>query len=153
MDHIATSLDLGALWVETELLPYSHKYDKRVEMSSTQGAGVNPMFGPRVREAVAEIEFLRGVRVLHVQVNRIQPGVYVDWHVDPLPPSRQGSLPRVERWHLPVRTDPLCLLSGEHLCAGYWHGPVKYWEPHDVQGGQFARTHIIVDLDNEKPVC
>lgn len=118
-------------------------------MTSTQAKyGIESFFGPLVIEAVQEIATLRKQSVLNIMVNKLPAKVYIDPHVDPLPATKhQGALPRLERWHLPIVTDPKCLLNGEHLEPGFWHGYVKYWEPHDVQGGDFDRIHLLVDLD------
>lgn len=151
MDRLPSKVDLGKLRAECEALPFSRRYDPQVDMSSTQGAGVASFFGPAAREAMNEIAELRGQPVLHVMCNRLLPQVYVPHHVDYLPRSRQGITPRVERWHLPITTDVGALVNGEHLEVGYWHGPVKYWELHDVQGGCAPRIHLIVDLDNLEP--
>jgi len=146
---IKTNLDLKSLAVEASDLRYHHGYDKRMLMTSTQSRyGIENFFGPLVRAAAQEISTIRGQSILNIMVNKLPKNTYIDPHIDPLPATKhQGPLPRLERWHLPIITDPKCLLNDEHLELGYWHGYVKYWEWHDVQGGEFDRIHLLVDLD------
>jgi hypothetical protein len=99
-----------------------------------------------IKAAVREIEDLLKSTALYVMVNTIEPGRSTIVHVDPLPP--EGTL---SRWHLPVQTNEHAWFShvdkSEHLEAGYWHGPICFWEPHAVgNAGSEPRTHLIVDL-------
>jgi hypothetical protein len=141
-------MDLILLYREVQELKFTNDYDPKMKMTSTQAKFMQYRFGPLVMEAANEIAQLRSQDVLNIMVNKLPAGVYVNTHVDPLPATKyQGPLPHVERWHLPIVTDLKCLLSGEHLVNGFWHGPIRYWEPHDVQGGQYDRIHLVVDLD------
>lgn len=102
---------------------------------------------PIIKEAIHEAEVLFGARVLYVMANTIEPSRRTVMHVDPLPQGR-----KLERWHLPVRTNASAWFEADgkrgHMEQGWWHGPVKYWEPHAVgNDGGHDRTHLIVDLD------
>lgn len=91
----------------------------------------------------------------HAMVNIILPGGDSGLHVDPEPPLPQptdGYMGHFFRWHLPLVTNKDCWIEqdGEeraHLAQGFWHGPIRYWQPHRVvNAGTKPRTHLIIDL-------
>lgn len=105
-------------------------------------------FSPAVRTLVEEIEKIRDKRVLFVQINRLDPGVVIEKHTDTL------KVPyRVERWHLPIQTNPEAWHWQEdggkfNMTEGVWYGPVPYWELHNGgNDGKTPRIHLIVDLE------
>jgi hypothetical protein len=127
------------------------------------GSGAAMVFGPNrgipdvhplINAAVREIAEARGYEPLHLMINELPPGVVVPKHRDwLLPTTTQPSRPCVERWHLPVQTNPDAMFWDEdrglqHAPLGVWFGPVPYWILHTVWNlGTTPRVHIVVDLD------
>ena len=111
------------------------------QMAVTQHGGI-PSWVPA--NVLREIETLRSKVVRHVMLNKLTPGVIVPKHCDP------GE--RFERWHLPIKTNRDCWYwdarTGRiYLAPGFWHGPVEYWEEHQVGNeGATDRVHLVVDL-------
>lgn len=135
--------------------------DSGAHMAVKPCGGIPDWLGtcPTLAAAVREIELLRGQRALHVMVNKLPPGTIVPVHSDTLAPTRQGERPRVERWHLPLKTNPNCYFWDEsdlwmHMALGSWWGPVPYWLPHSVENtGTADRIHLVVDLDTPERVA
>lgn len=109
-------------------------------------------------EALDELAWIREQKVLWVMINKLPPDTIVPVHTDTLLPTQQGKLPRLERWHLPIVTNPDCYFWDEHhkwthFALGSWWGPVPYWLNHSVENtGQTERIHVVVDLDTPNPV-
>jgi hypothetical protein len=96
--------------------------------------------------AVLEIMELRNLEPAFMMINRVPPGVVAPPHIDTLP------FP-VERWHLPLVTNPDAYWWDEHdnkfiyMPVGYWHGPVPYYIRHAIVNfGLTERVHLVVDL-------
>jgi Aspartyl/Asparaginyl beta-hydroxylase len=111
---------------------------------------------PMIALAMEEIAALREAPVLYVMVNIVPPGCVVPVHTDTLLPHPVfGERPRLERWHLPLKTNNFSTFGGEvdgaiHMEVGYWYGPVQYWENHAVWNhGSDDRIHLICDLDKQ----
>jgi hypothetical protein len=111
-------------------------------------------------EAVEEIAKIRGLTILGTMVHKIPAGKRIPMHRDfinptPLQPRKH---PCVERWHLPILTNPDVYWWDEQhewlsLEQGYWYGPVPYWINHKVENrSSEERVHLIVDLDTPNPV-
>lgn len=108
-----------------------------------------------VMTAIEEIESLTHLKVLHVMVNRLLPGVDVPVHRDFLlaTPLQSRNHPTIERWHLPVVTNADAQWWDEDfgfyfMEPGFWYGPVPYWRRHKVYNkGHTERIHLVVDLD------
>ena len=130
------------------------------EMSVIQSGGL-PFKSPTIIEAIKEISDHRSIPALHMMVNRLPPGVTTPKHVDFLKPStHQPKYPILERYHLPIITNPSAYYWNEdepeskiHMKAGFWYGFIKYWRLHEVGNlGDTERIHLIVDLDSPTPI-
>ncbi len=107
---------------------------------------------PGVKDAVKEIEEITGANVVNVMINLVPPGIEVPVHTDTLLPIGGVARPIIERWHLPILTNPTSAWWGEdgpvHMSQGIWFGPVKYWRDHHVYNqGTTDRVHLVVDTD------
>ncbi len=108
-----------------------------------------------VMRALYEVESYRQLKVIHVMVNKLKPGVNVPVHRDFLLPTplQPRKWPTIERWHLPVTTNDLCYFwafgeGDKQLPLRFWTGPVPYWKNHQVvNNGKTERIHLVVDLD------
>jgi hypothetical protein len=105
-------------------------------------------------DVAEEISKLRGLKAVSLMINWLHPGLEIVKHIDHVEPTTlQPNDPHIERWHLPVITNPGCYWwdanGGEvHQPEMIWFGPVKYWELHAVGNrGEGNRIHIVVDLD------
>lgn len=120
-----------------------------VEMTALQfheQSSLSLLHHDEVKAAVDELESLTGGACAFIMFNRLAPGAGVPAHVD------AHSEP-VERWHLPVATNPqawwwdLSLGESLHMRAGWWWGPVPYSVFHRVwNDGDSERIHLVVDL-------
>lgn len=131
-------------------LPYK-KDDTGVLMALGQSAGL-PL--AKFIIAIVEIEDHTGLKAVHMMVNVIPPGVSVGEHIDTLKPSQKlGSQPKMQRWHLPLKTNPDCGFWEEggttvNMPYGQWYGPILYWKKHKVWNhGTTDRVHLIIDLE------
>lgn len=101
----------------------------------------------KLKEAVQEIEEIRGRKAAYFMINRLPPGCIVDKHTDTLKAFGQ-----LERWHLPIATNDQAWYHDEindkiNMKVGTWYGPVPYWELHNAGNeGSSVRVHFIVDL-------
>ena len=151
---LKSSMDLGALIQETEKFHYTMD-DGNVEMA----AGIDIMGSNLIRKAAQEIADARGQKVLKIHVHKVAPGANVPKHRDWVQATQAlGVSPCLERWHLPIKTNPQCTwwdekLGEKHFPVGVWSGPVPYWTLHTIYNrGKEERIHIIVDLDSPKAV-
>lgn len=153
MQKIKSGFDYPlALIAEINALPF--KMDgSGAEMAFKPSNGIGDL-PPILKSLVLEIALFRDQPPLNLMVNKLGPGVRVANHRDWIHPTRhQGKWPTVERWHFPVVTNLeawfWCEAKGfVHFEAGYWTGPVPYWDLHGVQNfGTTDRIHVVVDLD------
>lgn len=157
MQKILSMIDPLKLLDEINTLEFFQD-DTGVLMAYRQSNGIpiNSAQHPRLFTACIEIASLRKQPLLHMMINRMGPGIEVPFHRDYLKDTqKQGRYPHVERWHFPILTNPEAFFFTEyeqiHMEAGYWHGPVEYWNLHRVcNRGQWERTHLVVDLDSER---
>jgi hypothetical protein len=114
-----------------------------------------------IEEAVQEISSLRKLDAVYVMVNTMPDGEEIPWHQDWLEPTplQPHKGPLIERWHLPLKTNPWVVWfdkdhpHGYNMPFGYWSGPVPYWNKHKVENlGEDERVHLIVDLDCPEPM-
>lgn len=156
-----SKIDLEALLRECISLSY-HIDGTGVLMATNQSEGLPPQIvaRPHICAAINEIAVARSQNPLNVMVNKMPPGVVVQPHRDWLrPTSHQAKKPTLERWHLPVQTNPDALWWDEdsnvkkHYPLGIWFGPVPYWIFHSVENlGLTERVHLVVDLDTPHPI-
>lgn len=98
-------------------------------------------------EAIKEIERLRKLTAKFIMINTIPPTYMAKPHTDTLKSDK-----RLERWHLPIVTNEDAWYWSEnhgfeHFSAGFWCGPVAYWNRHTAGNfGLTDRTHLVVDL-------
>lgn len=149
-----TICDLGILLKEAESLVYSLDGSGAL-MAMQQSQGIPDLAKyPELAKAVAEISEIRKTPPLHLMINILKPNVTVPIHRDWILPTKHQSLaPTVERWHLPIKTNPEARYWNElngvsHMPLGYWSGPIQYWMQHQVwNSGPEERIHIVIDLD------
>jgi hypothetical protein len=107
-------------------------------------------WSPGIAKALREIEIARNAPTLYIMVNILPPGVVVPVHTDTLLDKR-----KVERWHLPLKTNIQSYFWGQfdnviHMPLGFWHGPIQYWFDHNIWNcGQEERIHLVVDLEKD----
>ncbi len=151
-----SKIDLGKLIEEASRLEFWLD-GAGVEMSITQSGGIPDFIGPTIRSAIGELEDYRKSSAVNLMINRLPAGVTTPTHRDFIAPmiidGRRVEKPIIERWHLPIVTNPDCFWWGEignkevHFPLGVWTGPVSYWKKHYVKnGGTTERTHLVVDL-------
>lgn len=156
MKSLRTSLKLDDILQEVRRLPYT-----------LDGTGVKMAYSPTdsvpdllwVKPVVEEIEKLRNQKAIHMMVNVLPSGIKVELHRDWMKPTRyQEYHPTVERWHLPLITNPDAIFFGVecgqvYMENGYWWGPVEYWKLHSIwNNGTEDRIHLVVDLDTPHPL-
>lgn len=158
MNSTRSSLSLSALATEIPKLDF-HLDGSGAEMAFRPSHGIpvwlsNGHF-PTIAAAISEIAALRGLPPVNLMVNRLAPGVDVPVHRDwLLPTPMQLHKPTVERWHLPISTNPDAQfwergVGYTHMPLGVWGGPVRYWNYHSVRNfGTTERVHLVVDLDS-----
>lgn len=148
-----SKLSMIDLHQRAKLLKYN-KDSTGVLMAFGQGVGIKTTL---FMDVITEIEEMRKSKVLNLMVNVLPAGVLIPSHIDYIPPTQhQINTPTVERWHLPIYTNPDAYfwtsINGIfHMPSGYWSGPIKYWKPHGVLNyGSTERVHLIVDMNTEK---
>lgn len=146
--------DLTAVQNELDSLEWK-KDGSGAMMANPPGSGNPFKHLPLIGQAVEFIGRERGHDVLHVMVNRLNKNTFVPTHRDWIKSSpKQGRHPCLERWHLPLMTNPDAGFWHEggtriFMQVGFWHGPIPYWLPHRVwNAGISVRVHLVVDLDS-----
>jgi len=155
------------VWDEISKLEYQLD-GSGARMYLPQSTRIQDMMGTLIRypnliDAIKELEQMRGDAAIYLTINHLPPGVTVPIHTDTLKDTTyQKRTPkqvvRVERWHLPVWTNPECWWWDEHnrrinMRAGHWYGPMPYWINHQVgNDGTDDRFHVVLDLDTITPV-
>jgi hypothetical protein len=144
VQKLESGLDLPTLAEAIRRLSF-WKDGAGVEMSVLQFRETPKPVEEALRPALLELSNLQNRRWRYVMVNRLKPEAVVKPHKD------IGA--EVERWHLPVLTNPGAYWWDEregeiHMEAGFWWGPVPYSILHSVGNeGSSERVHIIVDLE------
>jgi len=160
MQKIATKLDLVAIANEIESIKFWLDGSGAM-MSIGQSKGFPPeiIYKTGIKAAVDEIGQFRNQVPLNLMINRLPPKIIVPKHQDFLNPTQyQPVQPTIERWHLPLITNPDSLwwdeVEGEfHMEPGFWWGPTPYWKLHSISNhGTIERIHLIVDLDSPFPL-
>jgi hypothetical protein len=148
IQQIKTELDLHSLLMSAEQLEY-WRDGAGVDMSITQSGGLPPESKPFM-VAINEIAGLCKLMPVNLMINRLPKRTMVPIHSDPV--KGDDGRQHFERWHLPLKTNDLCVWWDEentffNMPMGYWYGPVPYWLKHNVSNeGETERTHLIVDL-------
>lgn len=152
-----TQTSLEKLLEEVGKLPFVNEGDY-IEMACPQSRK-HLMALPQINYAVSEIASLRKLSPVFVMVNRLLPRSETPEHQDWLDPTPlQRFHPLLERWHLPLQTNPACFFHTRHeqpihFPLGTWTGPVPYWKHHWVSNkGSEVRIHLVVDLDTFEPI-
>ena len=118
-----------------------------LEMTRLYGPGYDDVLNsfPMITHAIAIFANQREQEIHQVMVNKLNPHSFLGKH-------RDGP-PQMDRWHLPVITNPLCEWYDEidgwcHMEEGKWHGPVNYCGIlHAMHNdGDNARYHLVLDL-------
>jgi hypothetical protein len=160
LSKILSKCDLAKLYLEAKELSYTLDGSNAL-MAITQSGGVPNIVKNKseLMKALEEIGNHRKTPVLNVMINIMEPGLVLPKHRDWIKPSTHQPLhPIIERWHLPIRTNPECRWWGEktgfvrmeHL---YWCGPMPYWEYHTFENnGLTERIHLVVDLDTKERI-
>lgn len=161
MNQTASYADPDAIFNEVALLPVTRDGSDAL-MAFPPSGGVPEVLSkcPATQRAIREIAAIRRLTPLHVMVNTLPARVRVPVHRDFLAPSPlQGRHPRLERWHLPIKTATRGswwwdeLWGGRLLTTGFWWGPMPYWKKHYVENlSDEDRVHLIVDLDAPVPL-
>lgn len=115
-------------------------------MSQTAGAAGFASSMPMLCEAVRSLlTTLDGIGVYQLLVNRLKPHGELGLH-------RDGPISHVQRWHLPVVTNPEVEWWDEdngtiRFLPGSWWGPVPFTNLHSmVNLGLVYRIHVLADL-------
>lgn len=160
LSKILSKCRLDKLYIEAKELSYTVDGTNAL-MAVTQSGGIPDIVKSKleIMKALDEISNHRKTPVLNVMINIMKPGLVLPKHRDWIKPSTYQPLhPIIERWHLPVRTNPECRWWGEktgfirmeHL---YWYGPVPYWQYHTFENnGLTERMHLVVDLDTKERI-
>lgn len=160
MVKLTSSISLAKL-VELSSLLDEIVDEGYVQMSARQSTN-DLLKYPEIKTAVEEIASLRKLDAVYVMVNKMPPHQTIPVHQDWLEPTPLQPFkgPLIERWHLPLITNPWVLFYdskehpvGFHMPQGIWCGPVPYWNKHYVENfGTETRVHLIVDLDCPEPM-
>lgn len=136
-------------WIDfnPEILPNFDGGDK-IRMAFAQSTLIPATLPIQIIDAIAEIKNLINAKPLYLMLNIIPYNSQAGVHTDTLKTKN------LQRWHLPIQTNPFAWYWSEkegfkNMEAGYWHGPVPYWENHAAGNfGQGDRIHLVVDLEN-----
>jgi hypothetical protein len=116
---------------------------------------------PFISAAIDEIARLLGKTACHYMVNKLPPICNVPVHTDSLRLNAEVGKIVLERWHLPILTNPLALYWDEnmgvrpdgsyvgfHMKVGIWYGPIPYYMKHTIWNDHATeeRIHLVVDL-------
>lgn len=139
--------------------------DTGVQMARRQSTMIpadTKMSFPYIAAAIDEIAGLLGKTAYHYMVNKLPPSCSVPIHTDSLKRNIDAGKIVLERWHLPIVTNPLALYwdstlnvrgdgsyIGIHMRLGYWHGPIPYYKDHTIWNDHPTdeRIHLVVDLE------
>lgn len=149
---ITLDVDIESLFEEVDKLQFKED-STRILMAFDQASKVQ--VSGLLLETCARFASLRGLPLVNVMVNKLPPGVRLPVHVDYIPNTPMQNVPRIERWHLPIKTNELVRFWDEDgeffMPLGAWSGPVRYWRMHSAWNlGEMERVHIVVDLDTKE---